>query len=134
MENIEKTVLLKNNVELNLVFERADNYYTILAITPEQKQVAKMSFKLNAGTCYLNRIEIEDINFAHIGLGTKMLEFMEEVALMARCNNVDGKFYPFGDLGEYAKNFYEKNGYQIYKDGYETYISKYLSKEMERTY
>lgn len=91
--------------------------------------VGNITFKLKRGTCYLNRIEVFDEKFAHIGLGTQILKFMEETATDYRCFQVEGKFYPFGEFGAYAKSFYIKNGYEIYKEDYETYISKSLIKK-----
>ena len=55
------------------------------------------------------------------GVGQKLIDALEYFAKSRHIDNIEGKFYP-DNL--YAKDFYEKNGYEIWKDGYETYVSK----------
>ena len=40
--------------------------------------------------------------------------------------SIDGRFYPNGSGGEFAREFYENNGYSIYRADYEQYIMKHL--------
>ena len=131
--NNQKIIQLQNQ-EFVLNLSDEDEYYKIEAFANDCA-VACMTFKLKRGTCYLNRIEILDPKYSHIGLGTQILKFMEQISYKANCCSVEGKFYPFGELGKHAKDFYLKNGYEIYKEYYETYISKYLTKTniMEET-
>lgn len=127
----KKIVKLRNQqISLNLIRED-DGYLKIKALANEQ-DVASASFKLKKGKCFLNRIEILNSKYSHIGLGSQILKFIEEIACEANCFCVEGKFYPFGELGVYAKDFYIRNGYVIEKEYYETYISKFLNKTTKK--
>ena len=126
MEDNKRIELNKQEFILRLT-RKEEGYFQIEAWHNENV-VGSTIFKLKKGECYLYRIEILDTNFAHIGLGTQMLRFMEQIAYKGNCYSIDGKFYPFGELGAYAKDFYIKNGYSVDKEYYETFISKRLTK------
>lgn len=124
----KKVIKLKNGQTVFLEFTKENQAHYIFAKNDCGKDVAKIWFKLNGSTCYLGRIEILDCNYARMGIGSNLLKSMECLATAHRCTKVDGKFYPFGELGEFSKSFYIKNGYEIYKDDYETFIYKSLFK------
>ena len=54
---------------------------------------------------------------------------MEYTTLDTRKTSIDGKFYPDN---EFAKPFYEHRGFDITKDGYETYVGKYLNDKQKK--
>ncbi len=129
MEKMTK-VTLKNGKDVTIFTQNDEgensSYYTSEVFDECNNKIGFLRFKLSSSNCYLIRIEITDNNYAHVGLGSKMIEHMEDMAFKKRCFSVDGRFYPFGELGKHARNFYEKHNYSIYKDGYETYIYKNL--------
>lgn len=102
--------------------------YSITVYDDTNLEIASVWFYLKNRTCYINRIEIKRENYSHMGIGTMLLKHMEKFAMKNYCYNIDGRFYPFGELGKHARAFYIKNDYQIYKDGYETYIGKTLTR------
>lgn len=115
--------------------ENEDDLYSIV-VNNNKEEIASIWFKLKNRTCYLNRIEITQNSYARKGIGTMLIKCMESFAVKHYCFSVDGRFYPFGDLGQHARAFYTKNGYNLYKDGYETYICKTLDKNLsnEKTF
>lgn len=136
---MEKTISTRLNDEetLSLTLKNEhDDLYNIVALNNEEKEIASILFILKKRTCYMCRIEIFASDYAHKGVGTMLIKHMERVAAQKYCFTVDGRFYPFGDLGQYAANFYAKNGYKVYKDGYETYIRKSLDRNLldEKTF
>lgn len=130
MLNRQYVKTLKNNTNITFNVNKSDNksLFVIKALDSDENIVASATFKLKCGYCYLNRIEIENFKYAHLGLCSQILKIIEQISIEKRCKFIEGKFCPFGELGPHAKSFYNKNGYEIYKDGYETYISKDLTK------
>ena len=128
MEIKQKEITLKNNEKalLSITNDNNDDFFIITATNNYNEKIGYASFKITKKTCFLFKIEITSTNYSHMGLGSKMLEYMEEFALGKFCNFIDGKFFPFGELGQYAKDFYTKHGYIISKEGYETFVSKYI--------
>ena len=129
-------IILKNGEKITLVLEKTDDdgSFKINAFNQCDAvlKIGYVTFNIKSSVCYLYRIEICDEKYSHLGLGTAMLQFMEFKAKDSRCRKVDGKFYPFGDMGKHAKDFYLKNGYQVYKDGYDTLIYKDLLRTFEK--
>ena len=125
---ISITKSLKNGKKLSIIVTDDINGYHFVSANLNNAEVATASFKLKKRACYINRIELKSEQLSHCGICSKILSLIENIALSNGCYEVNGKFYPFGSLGEHAKAFYIKNGYEIYKDGYETYIFKQLSK------
>lgn len=127
----KREIKIKNDetIILKLKYNELDNYYIINATNSEKKKVAFLTFSLKSGTCFLNNIKIENSKYSRLGIGSQMLELMEDTAISKRNFRVDGKFFPYGNLGQYARAFYKKHGYEIYKDDYETYIGKRLKEK-----
>jgi len=76
-------------------------------------------------TAWIYLIETEE-KYQHKGIGKTLLDVMEYVAVLNKCENIEGKYYP---TNEYAKPFYLKNGYSIEVDDYEQFVIKHLNKE-----
>ena len=132
-------VALKNGEQVQLVCKETDDdgRYKIEAFNSLGENVAYTTFRLKGGkVCYLSKIEITNIAYSHQCLGTKMLKYMECFAREQYCRVVDGRFYPFGDLGCYTRAFYIKNGYTIDRDGYDIVIYKRIDliNEVEHTF
>lgn len=117
---------LKNTEKVCLQCHKLDDYnhYIIEAISTVGEKVAYTTFRIKEhNTCCLMKIEIINPSYAHQGLGTKMLIFMEYLASKQYCSKIDGKFYPFGDLGEFAREFTQKMVIGLSKN---IMIQKYL--------
>lgn len=120
------TLTCKNG-ELTFFISKDYEYVYIDVRSKTSEVAANAYFKIKDGVCFLGRIEVLQ-KYSHQGVGTKILNIIEQIAISNYCRAIDGKFFPFGNLGIYAKSFYEKNGYEIYKEDYETYIYKRLLK------
>ena len=55
------------------------------------------------------------------GLGQFLFDLLVNDAILAHVNFIEGKYFPTND---HAKPFYEKNGCEIYKEYYDTYVRK----------
>ena len=115
-----------------------ENIYQIDVFTPETEKIGdkigivNFSLKCNgySNNLWINIIDVKD-EYQFKGIGQALLDAVETFAKMRRVYAIEGRFYP---RNQYARNFYEKNGFEIYKDGYETYLFKsmnYKTKELK---
>ena len=134
---MEKHLLMRLNsgelLVIHLFKDILKESYSIEVTNSNNKIIASSFFCVDSGVCFLYRIEICNPEYSHKGIGTKLLNIMEDFAKQKICRRVEGRFFPFGEFGDFAKDLYLKNGYKIYKDGYETYLYKNLSKTNEKT-
>ncbi|MBE5739090.1 MAG: GNAT family N-acetyltransferase [Clostridiales bacterium] len=101
-----------------------DKYYKAEAFSEDGEVMGVITFKPDGrGSMWLQYIATNE-KFQNMGVGDALLSVMEYRAVTTRIRNIEGKFYPSNDK---AKPFYENRGYNIYKDGYETYLDKSLN-------
>lgn len=87
----------------------------------------------NLNICKLNQIEILSEDFFKVGLGSFMINKMEEFAVSKNCQEISGWFYPNGNFWHGASSFYSKNGFDFIKDENGiTYITKTLEVSKEK--
>ncbi len=91
--------------------------------------VGYLNFRIKGDIAFIYSFKVDDAKFLRTGVGSVMLNCFEDYAYKKRAHYVDGRFYPDGEGAEYSKDFYEKHGYEIYRDGYEQYISKRLTQD-----
>lgn len=82
-------------------------------------------FNFKNRSVWLNKIVVEEKE-RNQGVGKNLLNLFENDCLNKRISSVEGKYYPETD-NQIVKNFYEKNGYSIEREGYDTCIFKLLS-------
>lgn len=104
------------------LYDGSTLYESTLKSTTDDTSVGMMNFSKKKSKIWLYKIEINE-EYHNLGLGTKMMRFLDYMANKTRCNSIEGKYYPSVNYGEH---FYKKNGYSIEKEGYETEIYKYL--------
>lgn len=104
-----------------------DNEYEILALSDNDTIMGKATFviKPRQRTVWLRKIETYP-QFQDKGVGQALLDVLEYFTVSKGLRHIEGKFYPDN---EFAKPFYLKNDYDIYKEDYETYVEKYLNPE-----
>jgi len=123
---------LKTNETVFLKITNNDNVFNIDVYNNQQKPIASSLFKVDSLQYFIYRIEVSDHKFSRKGIGTLMLKLMESISKKHNCIKICGAYMPFGKLAEYSKDFYEKNGYNIYKIGYQHYrITKDLLKNIQ---
>lgn len=121
----------KGPINIELKYFEDDRYYRAEAISESGQVMGYVTFKQhtdNPRTMWLQKIETHK-EFQGLGVGDALLSVMEYTTLQSRKTSIDGKFYPDN---EFAKPFYEHRGYDITKDGYETYVGKYLNDKQKK--
>ncbi len=106
-------------------FERKekDDYIQIEAID-NNEIVGFINYKFKrSGKVWLNNIVVNK-EYRTKGIGSMLLKLFENDCIEHYIKVVEGKFYPHDEEGDVVKSFYEKHGYSIYKDGYDTEIYK----------
>ncbi len=120
----KKSFIQRTEFNLKVFYYTADNYYEIKAYNNKNEEVARVNFKTNYDPreIWLNKISTDE-KYQNKGYATALIKALEYVAYKLRFDQIEGKYYP---ENSYAKPFYDKYEYIIYKDGYETYITKSL--------
>ena len=128
---MEYKVNKDKQINLKFLYNSQDNYYKILALNNENQEMGYLTFKIKTGfsrKIWLNKIETKP-EFQNQKVGTALIGCMEYFASQCNIDFIEGKFYPTND---YAKPFYIKRGYEIYKDEYEWYVDKTLNLQKVR--
>lgn len=118
----------KQNKKIKIEIVSVDeDDYKITAFSSEGESMGAVYFCLEdkGRRIWLRKIETYK-NYQNQGVGKALIDVLEYFALKRNVCYIEGKFYP---ENEYAKPFYLKNGYKIYKEDYETFVGKYLDKE-----
>lgn len=102
-------------------------FYRVIAFSKDKQEMSHINFSIQPR----QRIWIYHIatkpQFQHMGLATALSKVMEYfVTTVYNVNYAEGKYAPSND---YAKDFYNKNDYEIWVDDYKHYISKSLDKQ-----
>lgn len=109
-----------NGKDYYLKFEAKEKYWQIDAYNEKDENIGYVNMLKNSRGLWLNKIFVEEQERFQ-GVGQALLNAFEAFIERFGYTYVEGKFYP---ENTYAREFYEKNGYTIDKDGYETYVSK----------
>ncbi len=129
MKNIIKTKI--GDVKVKYTHNENYNYYEIKLIDLKNNNlIGFVNYKFNykgVKTAWLNLIKVED-NYQSKGFGNVLLKLFEKECINNRFYNIEGKFFPEND---HAKPFYEKNGYKIEKEYYETLVTKLLNENQK---
>lgn len=111
-------------ININLVNVDGMNEYRISAIADNGDEMgfAVFSVKKQDRKVWLRKISTKP-EYQNLGVAKAMLDVLEYFTVQHRLCMIEGKFYPDN---EYAKPFYQKNNYDIYKEDYDTFVSKYI--------
>lgn len=114
----------KNNLEFDLQVKKIeDNFFQFYLESENGEKMGAISFKIHQGKAWIYSIATKP-EFQHKGVGQTLIELFECYCANRRCYIVEGKYMPSND---FALPFYKKNGYDIYKDGYDHFIYKRLN-------
>ena len=112
-------------IDCELKYSDEGDFYTLYAF--DGKDLMGFSTFLFKNEYGINKMWLQYIEtkeqFAHKGVATALINIMEYISYNNRVDKVEGKYYP---KNEYAKPFYEKNGYDIDHEYYDWYIDKRL--------
>lgn len=136
LQNI-RLAKIKNDNLLLLVKENKETYQAINAyvlLNNELKHAGFCNYKIGKGIFFDIETIISTIKtfneFQNLSIATYIERFLSEITTARRVNNISGKFYPDN---EFAENFYNSKGYEIVKDGYETFILKNITEKEIQT-
>ena len=103
-----------------------------LKVSPSRLSGYKMeNGKIKLGGMYLsycetivelNKIQVSDEQYGHIGLGHAMLKECENIAKQHKASRIEANYYPFGALKLSTRDFYERNGF--------TWDKNHISKDL----
>lgn len=119
MKSYLKSKFNVGDVLFELRYTPSNNYYTLRCLN-KKEEMGYATFKLNGQTAWLYYICTHP-KFQRRGVGFALLTVIEKFSLDNGASRIEGKFYP---ENEFAKLLYDKAGYAIEKDGYETLICK----------
>lgn len=113
-----------NDKEFNIDVEYSEkDKFFLLKAKNSNFQMGHVSFQLKKDkTIWIYKI-VTNKMFYHQGVATALIYAMEYFAYNFNVKTIEGKFYP---TNEFAKPFYEKLGYEIYKEDYDTCLYKDL--------
>jgi len=121
----KRNMLEKEEFNLRVFFDEYNKYYKVCAYNSKKEEVARATFKLSTYPTrhvWLYKISTDEL-YQHKGYSSAIMYAMEYIAIQNRFDHIEAKYFP---ENEYAKAFYDKHDYVIFKDGYETYLSKSL--------
>ena len=122
-----KGFIVKDGKKIQIMLEEGNRPRFTAFDAETLNQIGYLNFAIKGGKdAYLSAIKVEDSNFLRCGVGAVMLNCFETYCMQHRTFRIDGRFFPTGEGGAFAREFYENNGYEIYRADYEQYIMKHL--------
>ena len=119
----------QNNKPINIQLVNVDDLheYKISALSDngEEMGFATFAVKQKERKVWLRKIQTNP-GYENIGVGKAILDVLEYFTIQNRLCIIEGKFYPDN---EYARPFYLKNNYDISKEDYDTFVTKYIGHE-----
>ena len=103
----KKSLLEQEDFEVKIVYNQAENFYTINAYNTKGEVVCRATFKTSYSPrqIWLYKIATAE-NYQHKGYATAVIKAMEYFAFKSRFDQIEGKYYP---ENEHAKSFYDKH-------------------------
>ncbi len=120
----------QNNKPINIQLTNVDEYsneYKISALDDNGNEMGYATFSVNKKErkVWLRKIETYS-GYQNLGVAKAILDVLEYFTVQNRLCMIEGKFFPDN---EFARPFYEKNNYDIYKEDYETFVGKYIGND-----
>lgn len=113
----------QKNIEMRLSHLEKNDYELSALQNGEVMGTANFAIVSKDRKVWLRKIETRQ-EFQNMGVGQALLDVLEYFTIQNGLKHIEGKFYPDN---EFARPFYLKNGYDIYKEDYETYVEKFLN-------
>ena len=73
-------------------------------------------YKHHNSYCELINIEIMDVGFHRVGLGSEMLSAVIDFAQQYNCERIDAFMHPHGEFKFSTVEFYKRNGFEVDKN------------------
>lgn len=107
------------DVRFELFYTPAKDYYTLRCLNKNQ-EMGFLTFQINEANAWLYYVCTHP-QYRHSGVGLALLAVFEKYVFDNGVCRIEGKFYP---ENQFAKQLYDKAGYSIEKDGYDTLVCK----------
>ena len=95
------------------------------------RQVGYAWFTINKNDAFLHYIEVKG-RHRQLHIGSSLLDGVEAICREHRVDYIEGKFYPKVSK-EIVLAFYKKNGFHHFRDGYEQFIGKYITRSKSQS-
>ena len=117
-------VLGVNNKIFNFQVEKfQNNILQFVLETDHGEMMGELTFRIKNEKAWLYSIATMP-EFQRKGVAQTLINIFECYCAKNRCDIVEGRYMP---SNEHAYDFYHKNNYLVYKDGYEQYLYKKLN-------
>lgn len=101
------------------------NKYGEIRATDDEEMVGRLSYIIDSKrNAWLYKVEVRE-DYREQGIGSNLMDIFEDECAARHVNSIEGKFYPEID-GNKVRTFYERKGYSIYKEDYETFVGKFF--------
>lgn len=101
------------------------NKYGEIRATDDEEMVGRLSYIIDSKrNAWLYKVEVRE-DYREQGIGSNLMDIFEDECAARYVNSIEGKFYPEID-GNKVRTFYERKGYSIYKEDYETFVGKFF--------
>lgn len=114
---------MKNEIEYIKKIDENDGSIIIDAIC-NQQTIGYVSYIIRKKQAWLYKIEVSS-KFRKNGIGSALIKIMEDDCACHHVWSIEGKYYPENATNEEVSSFYQKHGFSIYKDDYETLVGKF---------
>jgi len=95
------------NFDLQIIKNK--NFFEIKCLSQNDEEMGFITFEIHKNFVWIYKIETNE-NFYHQGVASAILDVAEYIAVEHNAHTMQGKFVPDN---EYARPFYEKNGYTV---------------------
>lgn len=116
------------NDKLNIKYISSfDNRYYYIGAMLDGKLIGHLIYKLNKDEAWLHFVGVKK-SYRHLKeeqVGSNLMRIFENDCHNHRIWRIEGKFWPKGEKCEVVKRFYDRNGYEIDRDGYDLLIFKF---------
>ena len=94
--------------------ERNEQYIDVLiARDIDFNEIGFLKYKVGKDKAYLYNIQVTEENYLNKGVGHHLISEFEKDLIDRKVDFINGKYYPEGIGGSFAKSFYERHGYKI---------------------
>lgn len=97
----------RKNFDLQIMQDK--DFFQINCISPDNEIMGFITFKKNINNLWILKLETNE-KFFHQGVASALIDITEYIATINYLTRIEGKFMPDN---EFARPFYEKNGYFV---------------------
>ncbi len=120
MKEFERKIKDDEQITINLIKKPgiSNLYHEFHAFDADKVMIGYLGFELikMQGLSSLRSIAV-DPKYLGRGVGSSMHDLYEQYMLQNNCKYIEGVYYPYGEGAELTPLFYQKHGYQFFREG-----------------